>query len=424
VSSPDTDAAVARESAAKPERRLAVLANPRFRNLWLAEAISQVGDGLTSLALLVVIHRLTGSTAALAAMAITNSLPQLLFGLHAGVIVDRMDRRRLMIASDLIRGAAVLSLVLVRRPEQVPWLYAIGLLQATVAVVFEPARAALLPAIVEAPSLLSANALSQTSRLVAATAGAACAGVLLALPNGSSLAFGLDALTFGISALLLVSMPAIPRPPRDTAESGAGYWSEIAGGMRFLFTDRALLGLFLIFAVAMLALGSVNVLFVPFMMDHLHASTRAVGLARVVQMLGMAAGGLVVSWIGARWKPMSLVGVGIAGFGTTVAALGVLHEPALVIALFAAFGIWSSALQAGTATVLQQRVPDSLRGRLESALDTLLVLVLMGAMGGAGLLADAIGPARVLIATGIAVLIAGTIGSAMGGSPPPAIRRT
>src|SRR5205085_7177173 len=99
MNSPGAEAVVAAERVPEVPGARAVLANPRFRRLWLGEAISQLGDGLTSLALLVVIHRLTGSTAALAAMAIASSLPQLLFGLHAGVIADRMDRRRLMIAS-------------------------------------------------------------------------------------------------------------------------------------------------------------------------------------------------------------------------------------------------------------------------------------------------------------------------------------
>src|SRR6266850_2680091 len=89
------------DAAVEPERRdfgsgaRSALANPDFRRLWLAEAVSQIGDGLTGLAILVVVHRLTGSTTALAIMAILMGIPQLVFGLHAGVIADRVDRRRL-----------------------------------------------------------------------------------------------------------------------------------------------------------------------------------------------------------------------------------------------------------------------------------------------------------------------------------------
>jgi MFS family permease len=118
------------------------------------------GDGLTGLAILVVIHRLTGSVTALATLAITATLPQLLFGLHAGVIADRVDRRRLMIASDVLRGAAC-SLVLIHTREQVPWLYVVGFAQATVGVFFEPARSAFLPSIVEPSSLLAGSALRE-----------------------------------------------------------------------------------------------------------------------------------------------------------------------------------------------------------------------------------------------------------------------
>ena len=189
--SPEASAA---ETAAgvRPAGPREALANPRFRKLWIADLVSRLGDGFTSLAVLVVIHRITGSVTALAGMAIVTSLPQLAFGLHAGVLADRLDRRKIMIASDLLRGAVVLSLVTITRADQVPLFYALGLLQATVGVFFEPARAAFLPAIVEPGTLLAANALSQTARVGASMAGAALAGVLLTLPQGTAIAFGID----------------------------------------------------------------------------------------------------------------------------------------------------------------------------------------------------------------------------------------
>jgi len=413
------------ESAAGSGPRTAgarvALANPRFRSLWFAETISQLGDGLTGLAILVVIHRLTGSVTALATLAITATLPQLLFGLHAGVIADRVDRRRLMVASDVLRGAAVLSLVLIHTREQVPWLYVVGFAQATVGVFFEPARSAFLPSIVEPSSLLAANALSQTSRVSASMAGAALAGLLLTLPNGATLAFGLDALSFWISAVFVARIAAAPRVISAGARA-AGYVQDLLQGLRHLFGSRVLIGLFVTFAIAMLGLGAVNVLFIPFLVDDLHCSTAVVGLARGAQMIGMLLGGLAVSAFASGFRPTALVVFGICGLGISFASLGLMHWPVPVIALLAVMGVCSSALQAGTGTLLQQSVPDALRGRLESSLDTLLVVVLMLAMAAAGLLSDAWGTRRVLLLAGIAVVFGGLLGGAAmsGWRPGPA----
>lgn len=398
-------------ASARPAGPREVLANARFRKLWFAELISRLGDGLTSLAVLVVIHRITGSVTALAGMAIVTSLPQLAFGLHAGVLADRLDRRRILIVSDVLRGAVVLALVTIQRPEQVPLFYALGLLQATVGVFFEPARAAFLPAIVEPGTLLAANALSQTARVGATMAGAALAGVLLTLPHGARIAFGLDAASFWLSALLVAAIPAVARvaPAADAPQSR--HLDALFEGLRHLFGSRLLVGLFLTFAIAMLGLGAVNVLFLPFLIDDLHGSTTIVGIARGVQMLGLLAGGAAVSVLAPRVAPTALVVAGICGLGLAFTGLGLLHSPWLVVVVLAAIGACSSALTAGTGTLLQQRVPDALRGRLESSLDTLLVLVLMLSMAGAGVLSDRWGTRPVLLLAGAAVVLGGIVGA-------------
>ena len=409
-------------AGARPAGPREAFANPNFRRLWFAELISRLGDGLTSLAVLVVIHRITGSVTALAGMAIVTSLPQLVFGLHAGVLADRLDRRRILIVSDVLRGLVVLSLVTIRRADQVPLFYALGLLQATVGVFFEPARAAFLPAIVEPGTLLAANALSQTARVGATMAGAALAGLLLTLPHGAAIAFGLDAASFWLSAVLVAAIPVVARALPAADAPRTRHLDALLEGIRHLFGSRVLVGLFLTFAIAMLGLGAVNVLFLPFLTDELHGSTAVVGIARGAQMLGLLAGGAVVSVFARRVGPTTLVVAGICALGLAFAGLGLLHSPWLVVLVLAAIGACSSALTAGTGTLLQQRVPDALRGRLESSLDTLLVLVLMLAMAGAGVLGDRWGTRRVLFLAGAAVVFGGIVGAwTMGGARPATI---
>jgi MFS family permease len=162
-----------------------VLSNANFRQLWIGQTISQVGDGLTNLAILIVINRLTSSTAALAVMMVVVSVPQLVFGLLSGVFVDRWDRKRIMIVSDLLRGLLVLGFIFVRRPEDVWIFYLLGFLQALVGTLFGPAKSAMIPGIVEPDTLLAANALSQTTQVITGVIGSALAGVLVGL-SGSA----------------------------------------------------------------------------------------------------------------------------------------------------------------------------------------------------------------------------------------------
>src|SRR5512142_84214 len=169
------------------------LAIPNFRRLWGGQTISQIGDGLTNLAILIMINQLTGSTAALATMMIVIALPQLVFGMLAGVYVDRWNRKTIMIVSDVIRGLLVLGFILVRRPQDVWIFYVLGFLQAAVGTLFDPAKSALIPSIVEREMLLAANGLSQTTRVVTSVVGSALAGVLVGATHSAWGAFSLDA---------------------------------------------------------------------------------------------------------------------------------------------------------------------------------------------------------------------------------------
>ena len=130
-----------------------VLRLPDFRRLWLAQAISDVGDGLTLLTLMLLVNQLTGSTLALAGVAMALAIPPLTIGIVAGTYVDRWDRRTIMIVSDSLRAVIVLGFVVVGRAELVPLLLVLAFAQATIGTFFSPARGALIPRVVPADGL-------------------------------------------------------------------------------------------------------------------------------------------------------------------------------------------------------------------------------------------------------------------------------
>lgn len=399
-------------AATAAPRGFRLLEEPSFRRLWIGQTVSELGDGMTSLSLVVLVNRLAGTVSAVALLTILTSLPQIAIGLHAGVIVDRWDRRRLMIACDVARALLVFGVVFAQEPRLLPWIYALAIGQAAASVFFEPARAAFLPAIVPASSLLAANSFAQTTRVVCTTAGAALAGFLLTLPQGMRATFAVDALSFAISAVALgaIRVRARAAVPEAVAPAARGSVTrELIEGLRFLFGNPTLVGLLLTFSITLLGMGAVTVLFVPFMLRDLGASTAAIGFVRSAQTVGLLTGGALLAGPAARWAPTRVLTLGIAGLGTCLALMGLAPHWLALLPLFVVSGVCSSAVQTGSVTLLQHAVPDRARGRAESTLDTLLVAIMLVAMGAAGLLGDRFGARAVFVAAGALALLGGVM---------------
>src|SRR6478672_646389 len=185
------------------ERSLSVLrTNRNFRLLYLGQAISQLGDWFNSVAVFALLLDLTGSATAVAWMMIVQFLPMAIVGPLAGVVVDRVDRKRLMIAADLFRGAMILGLLLVRRREEVWIAYVVTTVCVSAQAFFEPARTATIPNVTSADELMPANALSSATWSAMLAAGASIGGLVTAL-SGRNVAFVLNAASFFASAIFI-----------------------------------------------------------------------------------------------------------------------------------------------------------------------------------------------------------------------------
>ena len=399
----------------------AVLAIPDFRRLWIGQTISQVGDGLTNLAILIVINKLLGSTAALATMMIVVALPQLVFGLLSGVFVDRWDRKKIMIVSDLIRGGLVLGFILVKRPEDVWIFYVLGFLQAAVGTLFDPAKSATIPNIVGQDALLAANSLSQTTRVITGVVGSALTGVIVGLAGTAWPAFLLDGLSFIISAGFISRMSIPKAAGRPAAGGGVRQtFGQLSEGLRFLAGRRLLVGVMVTFAVTMLGLGAVNVLIVPFLVNHLAVSTTALGVIDAAQVIGMVLGSGLVAVLAAHLKVGQIITVGIMGIGVMIATFGAASSIWAALAPLFLVGLFLTPVQSAAATVLQANVPDDKRGRAGSALNTVITLASVVSMASAGLLGDVLGIRQVFFLSGALVVFAGLLAAVLMQAPAAA----
>jgi MFS transporter, DHA3 family, macrolide efflux protein len=377
---------------------------PDLRRLWGAQAISDVGDALTNLALLLLVNALTGSTAALALMAIVLALPQVVFGVAAGALVDRWDRRRVMLVSDALRGAIVVGFVLVRSVDDLWLLYALGLAQATVGTFFTPARTALMPRVVPEEGLLAANSLAQMTRLVAGVLGAAAAGLLATAAGAVWPAFLIDAATFGISFLLVLGIsPAAGRVVEvGASERGiGGVLRASLEGIRIVVASRLLSATLLATAVVMLGLGAVNVLFVPLLVNVLDVAPAWFGAVELAQAMSMIFSSLLVAVLFARVRPTSIVVGGMAAVGVLIALTGMVTAVWQLLVLLFLLGWVVSPVQASVMTIVQRGTQDAARGRVASLLNMLTATTSVLSMAFAGLAADRLGIRTVFLLAGM-----------------------
>ena len=178
----------------------------RFRSLWLAQVISLTGDWFNTIASVIIVNRYAPSGLALGSLFMARALPPFLLGPVAGVIADRFDRRKVLVLSDVLRALIVLGFLLVDRPERLWLLYVLTVLQFSVSAFFEPARAALVPSLVEDDELLTANTLSSITWSAMLTLGGAIGGLTASL-FGVRVSLIVDSVSFLASAALVLSIP-------------------------------------------------------------------------------------------------------------------------------------------------------------------------------------------------------------------------
>jgi MFS family permease len=197
---------------------------PQFRYLWLAALVSMMGDWFNTIASVILVNRYTDSGVAVGALFLARALPPFLMGPFAGVIADRFNRKIILIATDLARAFIVLGFLLVDRPERAWLIYVLSVAQFVVSSFFEPARAAILPTLVQGETeLLTANTLTSATWSAMLAFGAAIGGFTAAF-FGANIAIIIDGLTFFLSAILVWQITAVSRPkPTKVSMAGSTY---------------------------------------------------------------------------------------------------------------------------------------------------------------------------------------------------------
>ncbi len=337
-----------------------------FGRLWTAQTVSSLGDGVTHAALPLIALTLTRDPMALAVVTAAGTLPWLLFGVLGGALVDRWDRRHTMWVADAARAAllAIPAAAAVLDMLSIPLLAAVAFMLGLGGLFFDTAATAYLPDLLHRdPALLErANSrLRGAQTAMSGFAGPPAGSALLAL--GRSVPLLADAVSFALSALLVRTLSATPRPAAEARES---LLQQARAGASYVFRDRLLLGLALRPAVGNIAFLAVETVLALFARERLGAGTFGFGLLLTAEATGGLLGAGIASFLGRRLGTGAALTCTAAAEGLAILALAAAPNPYLAGLALAVCGAGMGATMVLGPSLRQAIVPAHLMGRVAS----------------------------------------------------------
>ncbi|HEY3107313.1 MAG TPA: MFS transporter [Chloroflexota bacterium] len=413
-----------------------VLANRAFLALWLAQVLSQIADNLLYFVLLVEVYKQTGSNTAVSGLVLSFTLPALTIGLLAGVLVDRADKRAVLLLTNLARAA--IALMFIFSTSSLPSVFTLGLLTSAVRQLFMPAEAATLPRLLPQRDLLTANSLFTLTYNASFIVGFAGAGPLLKIA-GPDAVFVVAAAFFLLSAALVWTLPKtavdsqLELPPSALDRSRLVV-RELLEGWAFLRSGPEILRVMLQLAFAWSLTGVIAAIAPGYATTVLGLSEEDAFFLVVPAGIGVVLGSLLIGRFGGRVDRALLIASGLLGMGLAVILLAVYrrlldqllpHVPPqitfdvhpgglsgflIAVMLFAALlGLANAAATIPANTTIQEGTPDDLRGRVFSVLNTLGNLGSTAPVLLVGVLADLLGVGRLMLLVGAGIFAIGAL---------------
>jgi MFS family permease len=404
-----------------------VVKNRNFFVLWMAQIFSQTAQNGIHFVQIILIETLTGSTAHMAVMILSFSLPAVMLSSVAGIVVDRFSNKVVMLASNGIRVLTVFTYVLVL-DRLGGWslllvIYAVTFISSAIGQFFSPAEATTIPMLVGEERLLTANALFNLTLIATQVVGLVIVAPLTVKVLGIKGAFGTVGLMYLVASLLLSRIPR--DKPRLVVQRGASMlktaWSQLREGWRYVASRRAIL-------VALSQLTMTTTLLLMMAMLATGYSTRVLGMLPEDAIFVFAPAGVgmfatvflvgrfgykfrreVMSSIGFSAMVATLFGFGLAGFDLSIWA--VIPKVPFIMTLSLTLGAEICLVAVPSETLLQEKSPPELRGRVMAVYFLLANLVAIPVMLGVGTVADQVGIAQVIMGVVFCLVVVAAVTS-------------
>jgi MFS family permease len=402
-------------SLRSPDRLLGV--SGPIRRLLLASFLSTAGDRIHQVALVALILSVTGSLAQAGLVFVVSTLPYLIFGLVSGALVDHFDRRRTLLAMDLVRAVIVLAIPFVA-VLSLPMVYPLLFLLTCAGMVFAPARQAAVPEFETGDDLTRANSLFQVSNyladLLVYPLGAAMVTFMVVEFGpfrGTQFAFALDAISYLASAILLWRLPFIRRIAVRARLTVEGLRQQIVAGLRYMWSNPQLRANTVLLVIGPLLLGSLNTLWIGFAWRVSHTDAWGYGLTESANAIGTLCGLWLLQWLSRRLNKGRVIALGFATMGLAVLGIGFTESLWVAVVLAAITGAGNMIFLVPSITMVQQLTPPEMCGRVVGVRHTLTFTAFMISNAAAGALADQIGvsPLIAMLGAGMVVLAAATL---------------
>ena len=391
----------------------ALFRNRSFSSLWVSQVVSQSGDAIFDVALLWLVLVTTGSTALVGVTQAAVLLPNVFAAPIAGVYADRLNRRNLMIASNIFQGAvtAVISVLYVTSALGFSLLVLLVLVLYTGTQFFTAANTAIIPRIVSKENLGAANGLFMLSTSANQLASYAAGGVVLATVGaGASITY--DSLTFFFAAAMLTFVAKSYGQTRENGaakgtqrQDGSGFWKEFREGLSFVRRSRIFLELIVFGFLVNFFGGSLSVLFAPYVKVWLHGGPLIYGFILAAFALGMVVGSIAIGKVQFRGYVGKLLFFGVAVLGVLMVLAGLVTSIPYALIIMSAAGVMSAVLNLPIQVLVQTQVPGEILGRAGTVLRSLLAAAPVVAAVLFGSLASFVSIGALFTEAGIALVL-------------------
>jgi predicted MFS family arabinose efflux permease len=386
--------------------------NRSFRQLWLGQVVSQLGDWFDTIALYTIIQNLTGSGRNIGLLLVARFVPSFFLGSLSGVVADRFSRQKIMIITDVLRAVVVLGFLFVRRPDQLWIIYVLTVFQLGLSTFFEPAKTAAIPSIVSDRELVAANAISSVTWSVMLTLGAAIGGLITGW-FGTNAAFILDAATYLLSAALIASIRVKKRRKRERRKLSFGQAlgiTETIEGLRYVKDRPNVLALLLVKPAWGVGGGILTLLavFGARIFPVGDSPATGIGVLFAARGIGTAIGPIVARRMAGEGQRRMQASIGIsfliAGVFYVLFGSSTSFVFALIVLGIAHCG--GSILWVFSTVILQRTVVDNFRGRVFAAELAFMTLTMAASNYLTGELLDRFGISPRLVTIGIGLFFA------------------